>query len=288
MKIVTFDAETYYDREYSLSKITTEDYVRSPQFELIGFAIKVNDGPTQWVPKPQCAAFIKSFDWSDAMVVCQNTAFDGAILNWRYGVKPLVWADTLGMSRALYPHDKGHSLMAQALRMGVGVKGDEVMNAIGKRYADFYDAELARYAAYCINDVELTYKIFMMYMNAGFPKQEMKLIDLTLRMFIEPVLELDPLKLSEHLEAVKESKLALLETVRDNMLKNADPDYVHAVYTEGMEGIKKLLMSNDKFALALQSLGVDPPTKVSPATKKIAWAFAKTDEAFKALEEKRR
>lgn len=285
MKIVTFDAETYYDREYSLSKITTEDYVRSPQFELIGFAIKTNDGPTQWVPKPECAAFLKSFDWSDAMVVCQNTAFDGAILDWRYGVKPLVWADTLGMSRALYPHDKAHSLKAQAERMGVGVKGDEVLNAIGKRYADFYDAELERYASYCINDVELTYDIFMKYMNAGFPKQELKLIDLTLRMFIEPVLELDPLKLSEHLEGVKESKLALLETVRDHMLKDADPDYVHAVYTEGMEGIKKLLMSNDKFALALRSLGVEPPTKVSQTTKKVAWAFAKTDEAFKALEE---
>ncbi len=285
MKIVTFDAETYYDREYSLSKIATEDYVRSPQFELIGFAIKTNDGPTQWVPKPECAAFIKAFDWSDAMVVCQNTAFDGAILNWHYGVKPMVWADTLGMSRALYPHDKAHSLKAQAERMGVGVKGDEVLNAIGKRYADFYDAELARYAAYCTNDVELTYKLFMMYIEAGFPKQELKLIDLTLRMFIEPVLELDPLKLSEHLEGVKEAKMALLETVRDNMLKDADPDYVHAIYTEGMEGIKKLLMSNDKFALALQSLGVEPPTKISATTKKKAWAFAKTDEAFKALEE---
>lgn len=285
MKIVTFDAETYYDREYSLSKITTEDYVRSPQFELIGFAIKTNAGPTQWVPKPECEAFIKSFDWSDAMVVCQNTAFDGAILDWHYGVKPLVWADTLGMSRALYPHDKAHSLKAQAERMGVGVKGDEVLNAIGKRYADFYDAELARYASYCINDVELTYDIFMMYMDAGFPKQELKLIDLTLRMFIEPVLELDPEKLRDHLEGVKESKLALLETVRDNMLKDADPDYVHAIYTEGMAGIKTLLMSNDKFALALQSLGITPPTKVSPATKKTAWAFAKTDEAFKALEE---
>ena len=285
MKIVTFDAETYYDREYSLSKITTEDYVRSPQFELIGFAIKVNDGPTQWVPKPDCEAFLKSFDWSDAMVVCQNTAFDGAILNWRYGVDPQVWADTLGMSRALFPHDRAHGLKVQAERMGVGVKGDEVLNAIGKRYADFYDAELARYAAYCINDVELTYDIFMRYMGMGFPKQELKLIDLTLRMFIDPVLELDPALLREHLEAVKESKLTLLETVRDQMLKDADPEYVHAIYTEGTEGIKKLLMSNDKFALALQSLGVTPPTKISATTKKVAWAFAKTDEAFKALEE---
>ena len=285
MKIVTFDAETYYDREYSLSKITTEDYVRSPQFELIGFAIKTNDGPTQWVPKPECEAFIKSFDWSDAMVVCQNTAFDGAILDWLYGVKPLVWADTLGMSRALYPHDKAHSLKAQAERMGVGVKGDEVLNAIGKRYADFYDAELARYASYCINDVELTYDIFMMYMNAGFPKQELKLIDLTLRMFIEPVLELDPVKLSEHLEEVKDLKQTLMYSVRMMLTTDSDLEVRQSMWELDNDGLKTLLMSNDKFAKVLGSLGIDPPTKVSPTTGKVAWAFAKTDEAFKALEE---
>jgi hypothetical protein len=285
MKIVTFDAETYYDREYSLSKITTEDYVRSPQFELIGFAIKTNDGPTQWVPKPECEAFIKSFDWSDAMVVCQNTAFDGAILDWLYGVKPQVWADTLGMSRALYPHDKAHSLKAQAERMGVGVKGDEVLNAIGKRYADFYDAELARYASYCINDVELTYDIFMKYMGMGFPKQELKLIDLTLRMFIEPVLELDPVKLTEHLEGVKDLKQTLMYIVRTMLSNDSDLDVRQSMWELDNEGLKKLLMSNDKFAKVLESLGVDPPTKVSPATGKVAWAFAKTDDAFKALEE---
>lgn len=285
MKIVTFDAETYYDREYSLSKITTEDYVRSPLFELIGFAIKVNDGPTQWVPKPECAAFLKSFDWSDAMVVCQNTAFDGAILNWLYGVKPKVWADTLGMSRALYPHDKAHSLKAQAERMGVGVKGEEVLNAIGKRYADFYDAELARYAAYCINDVELTYDIFMKYMEAGFPKQEMKLIDLTLRMFIEPVLELDAEKLRDHLEEVRDLKQTLMYSVRAMLSTDSDLEVRQSMWELDNDGLKKLLMSNDKFANVLQSLGVDPPTKVSPTTGKVAWAFAKTDEAFKALED---
>jgi DNA polymerase len=285
MKIVTFDAETYYDREYSLSKITTEDYVRSPQFELIGFAIKTNDGPTQWVPKPQCEAFIRSFDWSDAMVVCQNTAFDGAILNWHYGVEPMVWADTLGMSRALYPHDKAHSLKAQAERMGVGVKGEEVLNAIGKRYADFYDAELARYAAYCINDVELTYDIFKMYMEAGFPKQELKLIDLTLRMFIEPVLELDADKLRDHLEEVKDLKQTLLYSVRAMLSTDADLEVRQDMWALDNDGLKALLMSNDKFAKVLQSLGIRPPTKISPTTGKVAWAFAKTDEAFKALEE---
>jgi DNA polymerase len=285
MKLVTIDFETFYSADYGFSKLTTEEYVRGPQWEVIGFSYKINDGITTWVPKPQVDSVLASIDWSDAMVICQNTAFDGAIMAWHYGINPMVWTDIMGISRALYPHERSHSLKAQAERMGVGIKGNEVDNAKGMHYKDFTPYELAKYGAYCNNDVELTYDIFMKYMALGFPKQELKLLDLTLRLFIEPVLELDAAKLAKHLEAVKENKLTLLETVRDNMLKDADPEYVHAIYTEGMAGIKTLLMSNDKFAKALESLKVDPPTKISPATKKTAWAFAKTDEAFKALEE---
>jgi DNA polymerase len=43
------------------------------------------------------------------------------------------------------------------------------------------------------------------------------------------------------------------------------------------------IMSNPKLADLLRKCGVEPPTKISPATGKEAFAFAKTDEAFKAL-----
>jgi DNA polymerase len=284
-KVLTLDLECFYSTEYSLSKIPTEEYVRSPQFEMIGIAIKVDDGETVWYPKPQVERILKEFDWSDAMVVAQNTAFDGAVLDWLYGVKPMAWFDTLGMSRALFPHEKAHGLAKQAERMGIGAKGDEVLHAKGKHYADFSAEELARYAEYCINDTELTYTLFNKYMAMGFPKQELKLMDMTLRMFIEPVLELDKTLLVDHLEAVKDAKEALMESVRDFMLKDADPEYVHAIFSEGMDGIKKLLMSNDKFSKVLENYGVVPPTKVSLRTGKLAFAFAKTDEEFKALEE---
>jgi DNA polymerase len=284
-RLVVLDLECFYSTEFSLTKMPTEEYVRSPQFEMIGIAIKVDDNPTVWYPKPQVEKVLKEFDWSDAMVVAQNTAFDGAVLNWLYGVNPMAWADTLGMSRALFPHEKSHGLAKQAERMGIGAKGDEVLHAKGKHYADFSAEELARYAEYCINDTELTYTLFKKYMSLGFPKQELRLIDMTLRMFIEPVLELDKTRLVDHLEAVKDAKEALMESVRDFMLKDADPEYVHAIFSEGMDGIKKLLMSNDKFAKVLENYGVVPPTKVSLRTGKLAYAFAKTDEEFKSLEE---
>ena len=285
MKIVTIDFETYYSREFSLTKLQTEEYVRSPQYETIGFAIKIDDGPTTWVAKPDVEAALAAIDWTDAFVVCQNTAFDGAIMAWRYGIYPHVWCDIMGMSRALYPHEKSHSLKAQAERAGIGMKGDEVNNALGKRYADFTAEELARYGEYCINDVELTYALFKRYMGEGFPKVELRLLDLTLRMFIEPVLELDRKQLHNHLENVKEAKDNLLSAVRDQMLKDADPEYVQTIFSEGAAGVKKLLMSNEKFAQVLWNYGVKPPTKISPTTGKPAYAFAKTDEGMKELEE---
>jgi DNA polymerase I-like protein with 3'-5' exonuclease and polymerase domains len=283
--LCTIDLETFYSREFSLTKLTTEAYVRDKQFETIGLGVKFDDDKTIWLPKPRAEEFLRDTDWSDVAIVGQNTAFDGAILHWHYGVRPQAWIDIMGMSRALFPHEKSHSLKSQAQRMGVGVKGDEVLNALGKRYGHFTAEELARYGEYCKNDVDLTHKLFHLYMGMGFPGKELKLIDMTLRMFIEPRLILDANILKGHLADVKARKLRLLETVRDNMLRDMDPEDVQTIFTEGTEGIKKLLMSNDKFAKALQDFGVEPPTKISPTTGKTAWAFAKTDEAFKALEE---
>lgn len=285
MEVVTVDFETYYSSEYSLTKITTEEYVRFPLYETIGVAIKHNDGPTVWYPKPEVEAALKAIDWSDKMVVAQNTAFDGAIMAWRYGINPKAWCDTMGMSRALYPHEKAHSLKSQAERAGLGAKGDEVMRAIGKRYADFSASDLALYGDYCINDVELTYALFKKYLAEGFPLQELKLLDLTLRLFIEPRLVLDSAMLKAHLQDVKDRKETLLDQMRDKMLEGANPDFVHMIFSEGMDGIKKLLMSNEKFAEMLRKLGVDPPMKLSATTGKMTYAFAKTDEAMKTLAE---
>jgi len=285
-RICCCDFETFYDREFSLSKMPTDAYVRDAKYQTIGCGFKFDADETFWIGGPDgVEAFIKSMDWSDTIIACQNTAFDGFILSQRYGVKPLAWIDIMGMSRALFPHEKSHSLKAQAERMGVGVKGTEVLNALGKRYEDFTPDELAKYGEYCINDVKLTHTLLHKYMDMGFPQKELQLIDLTLRMFIEPSFRLDSGLLQTHLAEVKAKKQNLLEEVRDQLLADASPDAVYALYSEGLEGIKKLLMSNEKFAEALRSVGVEPPRKVSPTTGKETWAFAKTDEAFKALEE---
>ena len=49
MRFVTLDFETYYDKDFSLSKITTENYIRDSRFQVIGFSYKIDDGEPVWV-----------------------------------------------------------------------------------------------------------------------------------------------------------------------------------------------------------------------------------------------
>ena len=264
MNLITLDFETYYDKDFSLSKMTTEEYIRDPRFEVIGVGVKVNNQGTEWASgtHDEIKRYLHTFDWSSSMVLAHNTMFDGAILSWLFGVHPRVYADTLCIARALHGLDVSGSLKALSERYQIGVKGTEVLNALGKRRADFTAQELSQYGDYCINDVELTYKLFNIFLRKGFPKQELQLIDCTLRMFVDPVLDLDIGLLEQHLEDTKEQKDQLLESA----------------------GVSKEdLMSNPKFAEVLEGLGVKPPMKISATTGKETYAFAKSDEDFKAL-----
>ena len=211
-KLITIDFETYYDQKYSLSKISTEEYVRDNRFEVIGFAYKIDDGPTKWITgnDDHMAQVLDRLPWEDSLVLAHNTMFDGAILSWRYDVKPKGWLDTMSMGRALHGVEASVSLKAMAERYKVGIKGTEVGNAIGMNRYAFNGAAMQQYGEYCKNDVELTYDIFQHMMLAGFPKNELKLIDLTLSMFIDPVLRLDTKALALHLEDTAAQKQAHL------------------------------------------------------------------------------
>jgi DNA polymerase len=232
-------------------------------FEVIGVSVKRNDDPAMWFSgtKAKTKAWLDQFDWDNSIAVAHNAVFDMAILNWHFDIRPKRIADTLSMLRAIDGPDAGNSLAKAAERYGLGVKGNEVLNALGKTRLDFEPDEMARYAGYCINDTDLTYDLFQR-IAAGFPAIELRLIDLTIRMFTEPVLSLDKEVLTNHLSNVKSAKEALMSKL------NYD---------------KADLMSNPKLAELLVFHGVDVPMKVSPATGKETYAFAKNDEAFKAL-----
>ncbi len=46
MKTITLDFETFWDSDYTLSKMSPLEYVMDPRFEVISVSMKVDDYPT--------------------------------------------------------------------------------------------------------------------------------------------------------------------------------------------------------------------------------------------------
>lgn len=264
MKLITLDFETYYDQQYSLSKLTTEEYIRDPRFEPLIVGVKVDDQlPLFQSGRTNIQVLLDALDIENNAVLCHHAHFDGLILSHHFGHKPKVWFDTLSKARAIHGIEVSGSLKKLMEFYAVGEKGDEVVKALGKRLADFTPADLLAYARYCINDVEGTYQIFQRMLQ-GFPRKELRIIDMVIRMFTEPEVLLDERMLRAYKEEIAAEKMTLL-------------------FEAGITLDE--VMSDGKFAAALERCGVAPPMKVSLRTGKQAFAFAKTDEAFLELQE---
>ena len=274
MDIVTLDFETYYDKDYSLSKLTTEAYIRDPRFEAIMVGIRWPDGTKEVITgtHPEIEFQLSATDWSQYAVLAHNTLFDGAILAWRFNVRPRLWLDTLSMGRAMFGM-RGNSLALLAKRYGLEDKGSYVVNMMGRRRDSMSPWEFQQYAAYCLLDVELCHQLWTLMsqgwynienvdMRGDFPREELRLIDQHIRMFTEPKLRLNKDKLLQYQATVAAQKAELLSST---------------------EFSRERLASNPQFAEVLRGLGVEPPTKISKTTGKTAFAFAKTDPELKAL-----
>ena len=268
-KILILDFETRWARGacswapegYTLSKMTTEEYITSPVFKAFGVGYKYygEDGGAVWIPYRLLKQFFEGIDWSITAVAAHNAQFDLAILHWIYGVKPCFIFDTLSMARALRGLEAGNSAAKLADDFGLPPKGRAVHSTDGMWDLDF-DVE-QELADYCKHDVFLCEE-FLKRLIDGYPVKELKLIDMTIRMFTEPQLTLDSELLEGAIGDDEKSRVDLLGTLG---------------IAEGE------LASNDKFAEVLRSVGVEPPTKTSPTTGKDAYAFAKNDALFQRL-----
>ena len=274
MSIITIDFETYYDSKIKLGfkHQTTEEYVRDKRFHVIGVGVNV-DGKTTWVSgtHQEIKDFLLTLNIPQRALLAHNTLFDGCILKWIFGIEAKFYLDTLCMARAVNGVDVGGSLASLSKLYALGEKGDEVVMAEGKRREDFSAEELKAYGEYCKNDVELGLRLYHRLSNE-FPQSELQLIDMTLRMFIFPVLRVDDELLLDRLELIKRFKESLLESLAVD-------------WTCTTEEVRKKLASNKQFAEVLKTYDIEPPMKISKTTGKQTYALAKNDEQFIALSE---
>jgi hypothetical protein len=255
-RLLFLDFETYFDSDYSLSKMPTPCYILDPRFEVQMCAVKVDAMPSWTIDGLDFPGFLTQFDPATTTTVTFNALFDNAILAWRYGFVPSMMLDAMGMARALRGHVLDRfSLAAVAEHLGVGVKGNTLSKVKGLRRAEFSGDLYNEFSRYAKQDVDLCAAIFDK-LSPEFPRAERKVMDLVLRCAIEPRFRADVAMLRLHLAEVKEVKAELLEWA--------------AVDVE-------TLMSVDKFKAVLEALGVEVEYKTSPTGNQIP-AFAKTDQ----------
>ena len=267
-RILSIDFETYWNsKTYTLSKMTTEEYIRDKSFRAFGCCFHEfgSEQPTEWIRGNDLPQYLSGIDWGRTAVLAHNAQFDVSILSWKYNVTPAFIFDTLSMARALRGVEVGNSLAKLASDYFLPPKGTAVHSTDG---LDSISWEVEKELAdYCAHDVYLCEEIFKRLV-AGYPTSELRLIDMTLKMYTEPVLLLDKLMLVNALEEEKEKREALLKRLN---------------VTDAM------LASNGQFAELLRTLNVEPPTKKKKPTAKtpkpvgVNFAFAKTDAMFQAM-----
>jgi DNA polymerase len=260
MNVITFDAETYFDADYSLKKMSCESYVRDNRFEVHGAAIRWENGQTIWYDAgPSLGDQLHKVDWANTAVLCHHAQFDGLILSHRYGIRPKLWLDTLSMARAVLDSGISLSLDSLAKHFNLGAKSVPYDLFKGKHWDELDGVTQLMIAQGCMHDVNLTWQLFNR-LNAGFPPSELLLIDRTIRMFTEPVLEGDGKLLVDIWEAEAKRK---------------------AAQNGGLGVTTSQLRSAAKFQALLEAEGVEVATK--PGKKGDIPAFAYNDDFMREL-----
>jgi hypothetical protein len=263
-RLIVLDFETAWGRAVKLgfSCQTNEEYLRDPRFKAWGLCWKDYGDPlpATWVRGKDIADWAKDFDWEKTAVVAQNALFDVSILAWIYGHHPAFIFDTLSMGRAVRGVEAGNSLKKMAEDFGLPDKGHGL--ASSENYLDELPFHVEQELAdYCRHDVFLCEEIFKRLVD-GYPASELRLIDMTLKMYTQPRLVLDEQML---FQAIEEER-----TTREELLARLNVD-------------DATLASNPKFADILVSLGCSVPYKKSKTTGKQTLALAKNDALFQAL-----
>lgn len=274
---IVVDFETYYDKDYSLKKLTVERYVRGDEFECIGVAIKVGEADTRFYKGTHGVEILRQLMLCKpkSPFVMHNSTFDAAILAFRYDLHPNFIVDTMVLAKltALDRVAGGANLAAlgEFLR-GKGLipagKGTTVQDMLGVHACDMSDEQWQAYGEYCYTDVDITYAAYKLMMHKATrpPVSELIMADVTTKMFTKPAFEVDAPLLEQYAVKLKQERQEKLQKLANSL-----------GYTD-LEALQGDLRSANKFASMLERLGVTPPRKISPTTGKETYAFAKTDK----------
>lgn len=198
-EFVVLDFESYFDDDYSLTKMSTWAYVKDKRFEITGLGGQASyDNQLQELkflkPHEIDNLFSQTNDWWTGLktVIFQNAKFDQMILQEHYGIKPRYVVDLKHLHLHIRPHTSNR-LNDMAVEYGLQPKGD-TMSFKGMHWRDIEKDEevLSNFIDYTKNDVDLEAQLFCMMLPAlTNPEMELPLAQHTTKMYLEPAFKFD-------------------------------------------------------------------------------------------------
>lgn len=266
------DFESYFDKNYTLKKLRTIEYVRDSRFMCHGAAViceeLFGDTEPRWLTRPALEITLdrlqqRQNQGEQVRVIAHKTYFDGLILTQQFRFFADEYHCTLSMARALLPNGHEYDNDLDNVAKLLGFKGKRNQRALAdiKGETCLTQEQWNNLGVYGKGDVEDCYHIHRKLLPA-MPPEEVEMMHIVLRCGIEPVLQLDKPLLEEAFKELEQEREALIAA---------------SGYTA------KQLGSNKQFAAILESLDIPVPKKISKTTGKLTEAFGKTDLGFKAL-----
>lgn len=253
MPNIFLDTETFYSHgDFSLSKMSTEEYCRDERCTLELFGLALEDGPVKMLDTPtseQLDTFAKVSATPGVVCVAHNARFDGMVFGVR-GIHP-VWHCTMAMSLACgIGRVTGASLKSLTKSLGGPEKGGFIADASGKRLMDMTPYEQQQYRDYCAVDIEALRHIHKAMLPL-IPPRALDFIAMTVRMYTDPLVIIDKPLLVEYAKRLEDELERDMAELQRLFKFNTKEEFISAI------------RSRTEFPKMLRSLGVEPPTKLA-------------------------
>lgn len=267
------DYETYYADDYHLKRGTSglirTEYINDPRFKVHGAAIAIDDSGDQWITAKHLPEFFGDMGPHITGMCCHNGLFDHGITAKYYLQREVMLFDTMSMAQgALSTRFPRLSVSLDALGRHYFPDQAHMHKTLGvlenfKNVRDLSPEQEKRMGEYAMQDNLVMRALFKALLQEEYPwATALEDIHLTLAMGVYPVLCMDNIMAGKIHAAEVRAK-------------------VEAAKALGIT--REMLRSANTFANMLRACGVEPPTKISPKTGEVAYAFAAKDEDFKAL-----
>lgn len=201
---VVIDFETYFDKEYSLSKMNLWAYVIDERYQTIGcgFKFRYASGTCYKNPNPwfvwgnDLSKYFADLqatygqDFENITIVMQKASFDALILQEIYHISPKYIIDLKHLD-AHFDSRRSHSLKDMAKREKLPPKG-ETIQFIGLHLQDFTAEQREAMIAYCNRDCEDEYELFEILLQyLSNQEQELTIARHTTDLYLKPKLKFD-------------------------------------------------------------------------------------------------